>query len=812
MEQARVKQQRIAERLATLGIAILGLAALGYSAVMLTRGALSFDWLLLSMVTLALVACIDLGTAKTSSVVMLANTCIFISVFLFGAYAAVVLAGLVVVASSLRRKQERQAVWQNMAVMSLSIFVASDIVTRLFGNLTVLSSDLIHLGMAAAALASVYFILSWGLTGVVEAFRQARAVTAVWKESWLMAAISHIASAVMACLILKLIIVLSFYAVILAVPILTILYFTYKVYLDKIETTNRHAEQLSDLHLKTIEALAIAIDAKDEVTQEHVRRVRIYAMGLAQLFGLSEPEVEALKAGALLHDIGKLAVPDYILNKPGPLTAAEFDKMKIHTTVGAEILERVGFPYPVVPVVRHHHERWDGRGYPDGLKGDEIPITARVLTIADSFDSMREERQYRRAMTREQAVMLLKEGSGSVFDPHMVRAFLQHLDEFEAEIREQAVEPQIPEMRKMPGLERQVRADAEPQAFERIRSAHREVFALYDIAQNIGTSLDLRDTFAVFSARLQDIVSYTTCALYLVKPDTTLVEAAHVAGRNVERIKGHGVPSGEGIAGWVVANRHPMHNCDPALDFDAMEIDTGEAYNTATVVPLMKEDTVLGALALYSAELDEYTPDHLRLLEAVAKLISDAVGNAMHHEKAETGALTDSLTRLPNSRALRYRFEEEVDRAQRHRDTFAVMMMDLDGLKVVNDRFGHQAGDELLKELSARLLAQVRFADFISRYAGDEFVAIFQAGPEEIREVAERLQKAVDKRDFVLGNAKVCVGMSVGWACFGMDGTTLDELLLTADRAMYADKVRRKAARRNSNSLNKNDLDLYGAA
>jgi putative nucleotidyltransferase with HDIG domain len=227
-----------------------------------------------------------------------------------------------------------------------------------------------------------------------------------------------------------------FYAFIISVPILAATYFTYKVYLDRVETSNRHAEQMSEVHLKTIEALAIAIDAKDEVTPDHVHRVQIYATGLARLFGLSEPELEALKAGALLHDIGKLAVPDYILNKPGPLTPAEFDKMKVHTIVGAEILERVGFPYPVVPVVRHHHERWDGRGYPDGLRGDEIPMTARILTLSDCFDAVREHRNYRVAMTREQALEMLKEGSGTVFDPNVVRTFLEHLDEFETEIRE----------------------------------------------------------------------------------------------------------------------------------------------------------------------------------------------------------------------------------------------------------------------------------------------------------------------------------------------------------------------------------------
>ena len=630
-----------------------------------------------------------------------------------------------------------------------------------------------------------------------------------WKDSFAWAAISALAGAASACLIVKLITVISFYAFIITVPVITVTYFTYKVYLDRVETSNRNAEQMADLHLKTIEALAIAIDAKDEVTPDHVHRVQIYATGLARLFGLSDPELEALKAGALLHDIGKLAVPDYILNKPGALTPAEFDKMKVHTIVGAEILERVGFPYPVVPVVRHHHERWDGRGYPDALRGDEIPMTARILTLSDCFDAVREHRNYREAMTRDQAIEMLKEGSGTVFDPNVVRTFLEHLEEFEAEIRERCVEPQRVEVPSNPSNPQVANSDSGPMVYERIRSAHREVITLYDIAQTIGTSLDLRDTFAVFASRLEDIVSYTTCVLYLVRPDSTDVEAAHVAGRYPEIFKGKGLPSGAGIAGWVVANRHPMHNCDPRLDFDVLKVDLPEAYRTATVVPLMRDDVVLGALAMYSADLSSYTADHLRLMEAVAKLASDAIANAVHHERTETSALTDSLTGLPNSRALRYRFEEESDRARRHRDSFSVLMMDLDGFKAVNDKFGHQAGDQLLREISELLMSHIRSSDFVSRYAGDEFVAILQVGQEEVQELAQRIQRAIDRHDFGFQGSKLFIGLSVGGASFGADGETLDELLLAADRAMYADKTRRKALFAESNSLTTNDLAQY---
>src|SRR5437588_11971495 len=202
-------------------------------------------------------------------------------------------------------------------------------------------------------------------------------------------------------------------------------FWTYKIYFKQASAKTREAEEASRLHLATVEALATAIDAKDQTTHFHVRRVQIYAEGIGRLLNLSVGELAALKAGALLHDVGKLAVPDHILNKPGTLTPAEFEKMKVHTNVGAEILSRVNFPYPVLPIVKHHHERWDGRGYPDGLIGEQIPITARIMLVIDCFDSVREARPFRTGMTREEAIDLLRKGSDPHFDPKVVKLFTQ---------------------------------------------------------------------------------------------------------------------------------------------------------------------------------------------------------------------------------------------------------------------------------------------------------------------------------------------------------------------------------------------------
>jgi diguanylate cyclase (GGDEF)-like protein/putative nucleotidyltransferase with HDIG domain len=694
--------------------------------------------------------------------------------------------------------------------MSLSVLASSSLVTYLFGNPNEIASDLSRLVLAAESLALVHYVLNSSMVSTVNALRNRKSIIRTWRESFLWTWMAYLAGAVAACLIVKLITVISFYAFIVAVPILTITFLTYRNYLQRVQASIRHAEEMTDLHLRTIEALAIAIDAKDEVTHDHVHRVQVYATGLARLFRLSDAEIEALRAGALLHDIGKLAVPDYILNKPDKLTPAEFDKMKLHATVGAEILSRVGFPHPVVPVVRHHHERWDGRGYPDALSGEQIPMTARILSVVDCFDAVREDRQYRKAMTRQQAMDLIKSGSGTMYDPEVVRLFLDHLPQFEAEIGWQQKEAK--ESRSKfeggPPVGPQ-KKDGNRVVFEHIRNAHREVITLYEIAQTIGTSLDLRDMFAVFSSRLQDIVSYTTCVLYLQKPNAIDVEAVHVGGRNVERFKGASIILGSGVTGWVVANRQPMYNCDPRLDFEAAQVELDTPYRTVIAVPLLKGDDALGALTLYSAEIGAYEADHLRLVEAVGKLAADAIAKALHHEETQANALTDPLTGLANARALRLRFEQDAERARRHRESFALLMMDLDCLKRVNDILGHKAGDDALRQAASSLSSQFRPEDFLSRYAGDEFVALVQTGAIEVREVVRRLQRAVDNHRLGTDGSSLSIGISVGWACFGADGESIDELLLAADRAMYADKLRRKAVVSSSEDSGPPHLDQY---
>ena len=592
------------------------------------------------------------------------------------------------------------------------------------------------------------------------------------------------------------------YLVLVVIAILAT-YLIYRSAKTRLQAKADEVEAIGHLHLATAEALATAIDAKDQTTHCHVRRVQIYAAGMGEVFGLSAHEIAALKAGALLHDVGKLAVPPHILNKPGPLTPAEFEKMKIHTVVGAQILARVNFPYPVIPIVRHHHEQWDGRGYPDKLRGEQIPITARIISVVDCFDSVREDRPFRRGMTLGEATALLLRGAGIHFDPVVVEQFIKHLPRFEEQIEALGLQHQpvnhIPE----PPLQLseidldQTRERGSYIAYDQIKKAHREVYALYEIARTFGTSLNVEHTLEILVDKVGHVVPFDTCIVYFYEDAKGYATARHVVGKNAQKLAKRCIALGEGVTGFALANRRPVNQLHPSLDFTDINPEAGIKYRSMASLPLFKDDVLLGALSVYSGEIEQYTDDHMRLLETVTRLAADALGNAMQHAEAESNALTDPLTGLPNARYLSLRFDEEAARARRTDRAFQVMMLDLDEFKSVNDTFGHKAGDKMLREVAHIIAGQLREYDFLARYGGDEFVALVQemAG-SQVDDLCRRIENAVSKFLLMVGrNRYARVGISVGTATFGIDGNTLDQLVIAADEKMYRMKSSHKVER-----------------
>lgn len=587
------------------------------------------------------------------------------------------------------------------------------------------------------------------------------------------------------------------------VPIASVAAVSYRMHVKRLAQKTRLISEASRIHLATVEALATAIDARDQVGVGHVRRTQIYAVGLGELMGLSDPEISALRTGALLHDIGKLAVPDHILNKPGDLTPAELEKTKIHPQVGAAILETVGFDYPVVPTVRYHHECWDGSGYPEGLKGENIPLTARVLSVADAFDTLRGARPYRSALERDKARQTIQAEAGLRFDPAIVSVLIRNLNKLEQRIIDEglayddAVTDELDYAQK-------------DNYVEQIKRANREVFSLYELAREFSGSLNLNETLDMFAKKVREFVPFDTCALYLLDETKTSAVASHVEGEFASTLSLRRIKVGQGATGYALKRRAAVQGVDPDLDFSYSEVELCGRYKTIASVPLIADEDLIGAITIYSHGIDEYADEHIRLLETLSRIAADAIGKSLKHNETQTHALTDPMTGLPNARSLQVEFEKEAGRAGRSGTGFQLLMMDLDGFKAVNDSFGHKVGDALLYEVGRVIRGQLREYDFLARYGGDEFVALVpDTAQNDLAELCTRIEEAVAEfRMHVDGENFAAVGVSLGAAAYPAKGGSFDQMIMAADKAMYRRKVQRKAAKAAAEDLSEDEPEL----
>jgi diguanylate cyclase (GGDEF)-like protein len=645
------------------------------------------------------------------------------------------------------------------------------------------------------AAATVYFLLNTGLVATAIALSTRTTIFSTWNNNFLWSAPSYFVGAGTAALGASLISHAGYWVAPLTFAPLYLTYRTYKVYMGRIEDEQRHVQQTSDLHLATIEALARAIDAKDQTAQMHIRRVQVYAAGLAKAAGLSDGEIQGVKTAALLHDIGKLAVPEHILSKPGPLTQEEFQKIRIHPQVGAEIISAVPFPYPVAPLILSHHERWDGKGYPQGLAGEDIPIGARILTIVDYYDAVTTERPYHKALTYDGAIGLLTHEAGRALDPTLVPLFIELLPSFAAELGAEGtvVEAAVPET-VLPGSTTVGLLPAAANAFENIALAHREIYALYEIAQSMGTSLGVSDTMALISSKLSKVVSWSGCTLFLHQPESDTLKCRFAAGVDAPQLLNATLKVGHGLSGWVARNRRTLINGNPRVTFEAAGLAGDLAVNSAIVCPLQYNDTFIGCLALYHVEANHYTEDHRRLLERIAEQAGAVIHNSIVFEQTQEDSLTDPLTALPNRRSMFVHLSRELARAERMKREVAIIVMDIDGFKTINDTYGHNVGDQALREVAAALLGALRPYDLCVRYAGDEFIIVLTDCSRETAEAKrQELQSRVAEIQLeVRAGKRLHLGASAGAAVFPYDGNTYEQLLGSADHQMYRDKAARR--------------------
>ena len=651
-----------------------------------------------------------------------------------------------------------------------------------------------------AVSATVYFIANAGSIATVISLTERRPLSRILVDCYFWSFPYYLVGAGIAGVIGWLNETFNWETSLLVLPVVYLIYRSYRLYLGKLEDEKRHVEEMASLHLRTIEALALAIEAKDHTTHEHLQRVRVYAIEVAKELGISGPELEALHAAALLHDIGKLAVPEHIISKPGRLSPEEFEKMKIHTLVGAEILERVRFPYPVVPIVRAHHEKWDGSGYPLGLKGAEIPVGARILSAVDYLDALASDRQYRRALPMREVMQKLAAESGKSFDPKVVDILQKRYQELEhLALARSAEDPNAPlstaikiERGHEPaaGFENskaQEYAGHETTFLSSIAAARQEAQALFELSQDLGASLSLGETLSVFSVKLKPMVPYDAIAIYIRREHELIPE--YVNGDNYRLFSSLRIPVGEGLSGWVAHNRKPIINGNPSVEpgylNDPSKFST---LRSALAVPLEGVSGVIGVLALYRAERDAFTSDHLRILLAVSGKMALAIENALKFQQAENSATTDYLTGLPNARSLFLQLDRELARCKRDDSSLTVMVSDMDGFKQINDRFGHLEGNRVLRLFAQALKDSCREYDYVARMGGDEFVVIAPglAAEAAIKKIEQMRALARQAGNEVCGEE--ILSLSVGRAVYPADGKDAEQLLAEADRRMYLEK------------------------
>jgi diguanylate cyclase (GGDEF)-like protein/putative nucleotidyltransferase with HDIG domain len=727
---------------------------------------------------------------------------ILVAIVTFSQAEAMILAAAGCIVQCLWRPQARPRPIQiAFSTSSMCLATAAAYVT-FHGSMAHVLGELHPVRLWVAAF--VYYTVNTVLIAGVIALTERKGIITTWRDTFFWALQYHMAASSIAWLIVILSRQETWHATLALFPMAYWIYHSYRMYVERMEKDKKHVEDLAGLHLRTIEALALAIEAKDATTHDHLQRVRVYATEIGKEIGMNPTDLEALQAAALLHDIGKLAVPEHIISKPGKLTPEEFEKMKIHPVVGAEILEEVKFPYPVVPMVRAHHEKWDGSGYPYGLAGEDIPVGARILSVVDCFDALASDRQYRRAMPLDKAMEIVVSESGKSFDPVIVDIIHRRYVELETKALkcggekiklsmdlkiERGLAPAtgFAESTEVPAVSEYVQLDP----LSSIAEAAQEAQMLYELTQDLGNSLSLQEALAFVGVRLKRLIPYETIATYIRRDEKLIPE--YVSGENLRLFTALEIPVGQGLSGWVAENHKPILNGNPSVE--AGYLNDSTKYSTlrsALAVPLNGINGCIGVLALYRAERDAFSKENLRILLAISSKVALAIENALSHRLLETSITTDYLTNLPNARSLFLTLDHEVSRAQRDRMPLAVVVCDLDGFKQVNDRFGHLTGNKVLRVVANGLRERCDPHDYVARMGGDEFVMLIAGGDKDDLELKVEGMRAVVRKAGEITPEPSALSLSVGVAHYPADGTDAEELLAEADRRMYKSKRMRK--------------------
>jgi putative nucleotidyltransferase with HDIG domain len=624
-------------------VAAVGLALAAYCVATLARRGVSLQLLIFATLTV-LSGRVTLKVPSVNAHFSPSEMFTFTCVLLFGPEAGALALALDSLVLAWHHRWRIEKALFNFGSLTLSVWIAGRLFFLAAGVAPLASavSPLNGLLIPLTVLAATYFLINSGLIATAIAFDTRRSPLSVWRQHFLWLGPGYAAGACVAFLLVIALRQVHFGAVtafLLIAPVLLVFYFTLKSSFGRAEDAVGHVAALNRLYLSTVETLATAIDAKDEVTHGHIRRVQVAAMALAREIGITdEAQLQALEAAALLHDTGKIAVPEHILNKPGKLTAAEFEKMKLHAPIGAEILASIDFPYPVVPIVRHHHENWDGTGYPDRIAGAAIPIGARILSVVDCYDALTSDRPYRRRMTDEASVAILLERRGTMYDPMVVDTFVRARHQ----IMPVADPVAHPVHRTLNEARDSIAQPMEPAAPAADIALTSEVLAVASLARAISGEAGIADVGALTWMMLRQVVPAVSMSLFLHDEKRDSVVAQYAVGAHAGALRGTQMALGAGVAGWAAANRRFVLNADPAIDLGFLLGAASPPLRASLTMPLVHDGALIGVVSLYASTADAFSDDHARLLTLLSPSLATSIA-ALPKAGAWTGAQAERL-------------------------------------------------------------------------------------------------------------------------------------------------------------------------
>lgn len=613
-------------RLAPFGTAYLwaviaiGLGTIGASTFTIIVDGMRADWWLLAALTL-LTGSFSLKVPTVSARISVSEAFVFLALLLFGRDVATLIVALdALVLTSWLHGSGRSAirVLFNMSAAALALSSASWIFLQLVPESST-TFELNPLLLPVAILATTYFAFNSCLIATAVGLATRTSPITIWRRNFAWLILNYLGGASVALLLYPYARDIDLTALSLIVPLLIIIYLTFRTSLGRLEDAAKHVAQLNELYLSTIEALAMAVDAKDQITHGHIRRVQVYAVELAKRLGVSdERQLNAIAAAALLHDMGKLAIPEHILNKPGRLSQAEFHRMKQHAGLGADLLASIRFPYPVVPIVRHHHENWDGSGYPSGIAGTDIPLGARILSVVDCFDALTSDRPYRPRLTADEAFAILRERRGSMYDPLVVDTFIQAYPEI--------APTAIQAGKEAPSIFPTEDPDGHPKPLVQIRANALEDTELRNCARDVATARTLEEAFHISSRCLRQLTPATVIAYYRYDHSADSVVCTYASNDRHHLLDDLTIRLGERVTGWCAANGRTAINSDAVLDLGQIAHGFDPPLRSTVAVPVDNEGRLIGVLSAYTIKEDAFQDAHRYTFERIVKILGERIG------------------------------------------------------------------------------------------------------------------------------------------------------------------------------------------